>query len=50
MQCPKCGQEMPYHHGGSTQDGTRKVIYKRDVYHCAADDIWVSIETPDQSA
>ena len=49
MKCPKCQQEMAEKWDSVTNNGKsvkNYKEYKKVVYWCEKDDIWVSIETP----
>lgn len=46
LDCPYCKKEMAVHHSGTTHDTKRGVQYRKDVFWCEADDVWLSLETP----
>jgi uncharacterized metal-binding protein len=48
MKCPRCGKKMSLKGRDSSYDFKVKPRrkYKRDVYWCKADDVWINIEIP----
>ncbi len=46
MQCPKCEQAMQLMREDVSENAQNAKKYDRKVFHCSADDIWISLEVP----
>lgn len=49
MNCPKCNTKMRKFSWQITNNGKKAAQYKeydKNMYQCAVDDVWVTVETP----
>jgi hypothetical protein len=46
MKCPECKKKMDLDRVDITQNQDTNKTYKREVYVCRKDDVWVTVETP----
>lgn len=50
MQCPKCNHEMDLMKHDTSRSRLQEKIYDRTIYGCQHDDVWVTIEIPQQKS
>ncbi|MCL5091120.1 MAG: hypothetical protein M1514_03865 [Patescibacteria group bacterium] len=48
--CPKCNEEMEITKKDISHDFKKKKEYNRMIYICRKDDVWVTIEVPQNTA
>jgi hypothetical protein len=48
MNCPKCGKEMILKNKDTSNNPENGKQYDRAVYWCEADDVWISLEIPQE--
>lgn len=46
VNCPICNEEMVVNGGDISHDFAKKKEYKRELYWCSKDDVWLTIEAP----
>ncbi len=51
MDCPNCQNKMNLKKVDLSYNdpSAKNKFYKREVYHCEVDDIWVTVESPTKS-
>lgn len=49
MLCPKCNKDMSVKNIDTSNNSTDGKKYDRTLYVCMADDVWVSVEIPQNS-